>query len=167
MLRTRILLYSMLLAGSCLAQNEAAKPPAPEEKFFHLDFVVKEVEGGKTINSRSYTMTASTEKNAPNASTRTGSRVQMPVPGSGFQVYDIGTNLDCRNVKELPNGVTFGLGADITSVASEAASAPVVRTIRWSSPVIVPLRKPTVVFTSDDPSSRRQFQLEVTASPIR
>jgi hypothetical protein len=171
MLRTRIrfLLCSALLAGACFAQTDGAKPAAPEEKFFHLDLVVKEVEGGKTINSRSYTMTISTEKNAPNASTRNGSRVPVSNGPGNLQMYEVGTNLDCRNVKEISTGLAFGLSADITSIASEtgAPAPPVIRTVRWSSPVIVTLRKPTTVFTSDDPTSKRQFQLEVTATPIK
>jgi hypothetical protein len=32
--------------------------------------------------------------------------------------------------------------------------------------VIVPLKKPTVVFSSDDVASKRQMQLELTATPI-
>jgi hypothetical protein len=168
--RTRILLCSTLLAAACFAQNEA-KPPAPEEKFFHLDFALKEVDGGKTVNARSYTMTVSTEKSAPPALTRNSSRVPVQVQTNppGFNSFEVGTNLDCRNVKEISNGLTFILDASITSLASETGTPaqPIIRTVRWSSPVVVPLRKPTVVFTSDDPSSKRQFQLEVIATPIK
>jgi hypothetical protein len=32
--------------------------------------------------------------------------------------------------------------------------------------VIVPVKKPTVIFVSDDMSSKRQMQLELTATPI-
>jgi hypothetical protein len=39
--------------------------------------------------------------------------------------------------------------------------------VKWNAPVIVPLRKATVIFASDDPSSKRQMQLELTATPIK
>jgi hypothetical protein len=47
------------------------------------------------------------------------------------------------------------------------APAPVIRQVKWNAPVIVPLGKPTVIFSSDDPSSKRQMQLELTARPIK
>ena len=40
-----------LMAGACFAQNDGSKS-AELPKYFHLDFVVKELEGGKTINAR-------------------------------------------------------------------------------------------------------------------
>ncbi len=164
--RIQILLGIVLLAGLCFAQSEAPKTPAPEGKFFHLEFVVKEVNAGKTINSRSYGLTVSTERNS-SASTRNGSRVPVK-SGDSFQFLDIGTNLDCRDPREVATGLALSIAADITSPATEPdARYAVVRTIRWSSPVVVPLRKPTIVFTSDDPSSKNQFQLEVTATPIQ
>jgi hypothetical protein len=44
----------------------------------------------------------------------------------------------------------------------------VVRQAKWSSIVLIPIRKgPTVIFSSDDPASKRQLQLEVTATPLQ
>jgi hypothetical protein len=57
--------------------------------------------------------------------------------------------------------------AEVSSAAETTdAPAPVIRQVKWNSPVIVPLRKPTIIFSSDDPSSKRQMQLELTAIPI-
>jgi hypothetical protein len=44
--------------------------------------------------------------------------------------------------------------------------APVIRQNRWSSNVVVPLKKPTLIFASDDATSKRQMQLELTAAPV-
>jgi hypothetical protein len=43
---------------------------------------------------------------------------------------------------------------------------PSIRSNSWSSVVIVPLKTPTLIFSSDDPASKRQMQLELTATPI-
>jgi hypothetical protein len=43
---------------------------------------------------------------------------------------------------------------------------PVVRQNQWQAGVIVPLKKPTVVFSSDDLTTKRQMQVELTATPI-
>jgi hypothetical protein len=60
------------------------------------------------------------------------------------------------------------VAAEVSSAAETPdAPAPVIRQVKWNSPVIVPLGKPTVIFSSDDPSSKRQMQLELTARPIK
>ena len=45
-------------------------------------------------------------------------------------------------------------------------SAPMIRQNRWTSNVVVPLKKPTVIFSSDDLTTKHQMQLELTATPI-
>jgi hypothetical protein len=170
----------MLMAGGCFAQSEPAKAGAAqpaEKKFYHLDLVVKEVESGKTVNARAYSMNVAENERT---STRTGSR--LPVPSGGptvagktqFTFVDVGTNIDCSNAREVTqNQLALYVSVDISSVLNVSvgtepdASAPVVRQVKWSSPVIVQLRKPTTVFSSDDPTSKRQMQLEITASPIK
>jgi hypothetical protein len=44
---------------------------------------------------------------------------------------------------------------------------PVTRQNQWRSAVVIPVKKPTVVFSSDDVSSKRQLQLELTATPVK
>jgi hypothetical protein len=61
------------------------------------------------------------------------------------------------------------VSADLSTVQpSEAPNTPpIIRQNRWGSHVLVPLKKPTVIFSSDDLTTKRQMQLEVTATPIR
>ncbi len=47
-----------------------------------------------------------------------------------------------------------------------APGRPTIRQNRWTSVTIVPLKKPTLLFSSDDPMSKRQMQLELTVTPI-
>lgn len=170
---TRTLLAAVIVAGGCLGQTEPAKPgaPAPEPRYFHLDFVVKELDGGKTINSRAYAMTVSTD--IERTAVRSGNRVPVPsgarTPGNTqFNFVDVGTNIDCWKVKEAGDRLTLMVTATMTgAVETQDAPGPIIREVKWNSPVIVPLRKPTIVFSSDDPSTKRQMQLELTATPIR
>lgn len=169
---TRTFLLTVLMAGGCFAQSEPPKAAAPqpaEKKYFHLDFVVKELEGGKTINARAYAMNVATDNER--TSIRTGNKLPVPSGGPGskaFTFVEVGTNIDCWNAKEIQNQLALSVSVDISSAATEPdLPGPVVRQGKWSSPVIVPLRKPTVVFSSDDPTSKRQMQLEITASPIK
>jgi hypothetical protein len=168
-MKTRTLILVVLMAAGCFAQPEPAKPQPPEKKYFHLDIVVKQLDGGKVINSRAYAMTVATENER--TSIRTGGKVPLPVgdtPAKGFNFVDVGTNIDCSAVKEIQGQLALFLSVEISSATMEPnVPGPSLRQVRWGSPIIVQLRKPTTVFSSDDPTSKRQMQLEITASPIK
>jgi hypothetical protein len=156
-----------LAAGVCFGEDAAPV------RFFKLDFVVKEVDGGKVLNSRSYSATVSTKPNMT-CHIRTNSRIPVStsMDGNSFTFTNAGTNIDCGNVTELPGALSVTLTAEVTSVAQDASAGtvaarqPVVRENKWDSTVVVPLKKPTVVFSSDDATSKHQMQLELTATPI-
>ncbi len=166
---TMRLLTLALVAGACLAEDAAPT------KFYKLDFVVKEVEGAKLLNARTYSVVVSTKSAAPFASVviRTGSKVPVPTQSAAPSTYnylDVGVNIDCHEVREMQNGLSLQVEAEISSVLQESAAPyatpPTVRQNKWSSTVIVPLKKPTMVFSSDDATSKHQMQLELTATPI-
>jgi hypothetical protein len=153
-----------LLAGTCFAQN----PELP--KFYKLDFVVKEVEAAKVMNARSYSMTVSTDPPGVHSSMRTGSRV--PFGNTGQVTFlDVGVNIDCSSVKAEQDQLSLTVTAEISSILQESTTPtgahPIIRQNKWTSSVIVPIKKPTVIFSSDDATSKRQMQLELTATPIK
>lgn len=158
------------------AQNNGGQTtgePGKPVKYFHLDFVVKEVEDGHVVNSRNYSTTVNTDPGT-RPSIRAGSKVSFPTSGSAYQNFDVGVSIDCRDVQQMGSSLSLGIIAEVTSVIpitpEEAKSRdyypPVVRQNKWTSPVVIPLRKATTVFSSDDVSSRRKLQLEVTATPM-
>ncbi|HZU28064.1 MAG TPA: hypothetical protein VFA04_21215 [Bryobacteraceae bacterium] len=153
------------LAVSAIAQDAA---PA---KFYKLDFVVREVEGGHVLNARQYSTVVITGEKTPTAVIQTGSKVPFQSSPSSIQYADVGVNIDCDRVLEQGSDLSLSVSADISSVpesiSGSITAAPVVRQNKWRSNVLVPIRKPSVVFTADDTSSRRQMQLEVTATPMR
>ena len=157
------------LAGACFAQ-EGAK--APEPKFYHLDFAVKEMDSGKVVNSRRYSSTTATAGMPGDAgcSIRTGSKVPVPAAGttgnSVFTYIDLGVNIDCRAAKEIDGNLALNVTAEVSSAAT-SQNPPVVRQNRWNSSIFVPLGKPVVIFSSDDLTSKGQMQIELTATPIK
>ena len=160
------LVAAFLTAGVCSAADEPTK-------FFHLDFAVKEVDEGKVINSRSYSMVTSSSDRFGPPSVRTGSKVPIQKGGpDGVTFIDVGVSFDCHFEGEVGNSLMLHVGADISSIAtgSENSSSnllpPVIRQNRWSSSVIVPLGKPTTIYSSDDITSKRKVQIELTATPI-
>ncbi len=141
---------------------------APSIKFYKLNFVVKEVDAGKTISSHSYSLSASTDQGEP-YSIRIGSKVPSIDSSGKVSYFDLGTNFDVRNFKDLDGEIALRVSADVSSIVEdtvEKGRGPVIRMNRWSSAVSAKVGKPTVIFSSDDLSSKRQMTVELTATPI-
>jgi hypothetical protein len=180
MRKLAILCILPIVACFCGIQSsaqEAASQSAPTKTadgpvhFYHLEFVVQELGAdGKPTNSRVYTIDANTDRINRNTSIRTGSRVPVPTSTSAFQYVDLGVKIDVRNLHAMDGKLSLEVAADVSSLSTSTAStqqgAPVIRTNSWQAPVLIPVNKATVVFTSDSLDSKGNMQLQVTAKPI-
>jgi hypothetical protein len=137
-------------------------------KCYKLEFVIKEVESSKILNSRSYSMVISSVD-------RSNVRAISKVPfankqGTSTEVQQIsvGVSIDVHGVKEMDGRLSFTASVDISALKEDGTvqSTPVIRQNYWNSTVVVPLKKPTLVFSSDNTDSKRQMQVEVTAIPF-
>jgi hypothetical protein len=162
--------WLMPILGVALSAAAFAQTEAP--KFYKLDYVVKEVEGGKVVNSRVFSTMLAVQvpgREAHPASIRAGGRVPVRSENN-TQFYDLGVNIDARELRESQGDLSLYLSVDINTVTQEATGGiPVTltRANKWSGSVLVPVKKPTVVFASDDVSSKRQIQLELTGTPVK
>lgn len=153
-------------AATCFADE----PPTPG-RFYRLHFVVQEVDGNKIVNSREYDATASTESGG-DCSIRTESHLMLSTGPSSMQGYLVDVKIDASRLRETSTGVSLQLRASLDTLAGEQEQdmtknhGPVVRANNWSSPFLTPLRKPIVVFSSDDLTSKHKMQLVLTATPI-
>jgi hypothetical protein len=166
------------LAQDAPKTQETAKAPEPPAHYYRLEFVVQELgTDGKPVNSRSYTGTASTGRLDGMVSVRTGSRIPVVTGSSSgatneknVQYLDVGVNIDARDAHEVDGMLAVRLNAEISSLAAPAGASepptPIIRQTRWQAPVLIPIHKPTVVFTSDDLDSKGSTQLVVTATSI-
>jgi hypothetical protein len=168
---------------------QAAKPPEPPAHYYHLEFVVQEMGAdGKPTNSRTYSTIVGTERHDQWSQIRTGSRVPIitgalhgPTGESAeakleyqYQYIDIGVSINTENVHEIGQHLAIYLKAEISSLAPEPAPStasglindPIVRQNSWQAPVLIPIGKPTVVFSSDALENRGAMHLVVTATPI-
>lgn len=169
MFRTLALIAVLASPVHTIAQDTA---PA---KFFRLDFLVKEMEGSKTVNSRAYSTLVSTDTTPfVKASIRTGSKVPVQNTAGQFTYVEVGVNIDCERVKLEDQQLSLSVTAEISSVLQEPPPnsgpgivQPTIRQNKWSSPVLIPLRKSTILFSADDLTTKRQMQLEVTATPVK
>ncbi|HEY1945488.1 MAG TPA: hypothetical protein VGG97_00670 [Bryobacteraceae bacterium] len=157
------LLAVAMAAGTAFGQD------AGPVKSYKLEFVVKEVEGAKTLNSRAYSMVALGDKS--DSSIRTSSRIMVTKqsPNSSQMVnVDLGVRIDTRVITEADNRLSLFVKVDVTSSSGDpsAPNLPVTRQNQWGSTLAVPLKKPTLIFSSDFLDAKQQMQIEVTAIPF-
>jgi hypothetical protein len=163
------LLLGVFLCARVIAQdkNAATQPPPPKPMIaYKLDFSLNELEDGKKVNTRHYSMNLMGQRKELKIGTR------VPIQSEGkIEYLDIGTYITAHLERPEPP-VVLDVDAEISSLPtpSEAATntaAPLIRWARIGATTVVIPDKPTVIGTVDDPGSRRQFQLEVIATKLQ
>ena len=158
---------------SAPAKSTAETKPAPVAAdspvhAYRLDFSVNELEDGKKINSRQYSL----HLNADDANEiKIGTRVPVEAGHEQFQYMDVGTSIWCR-IGERPDGVPLTVRAEISNFAipdqaTGHESRPTIRQFKINASTLALPGKPMVVGSVDDPNSKRQFQLEVMVTKLK
>jgi hypothetical protein len=181
MLKKTIVVATLVLAVMAVAESRkasaqeasATKAPDAEKQAYRIDFSVNELEDGKKINSRQYSMNL----NAGDSSEiKIGTRVPIEEKAGEFSYLDVGTNVWCRlrdrnNDAWLGNAVLLSVRSEISNFAVPDQQGqnmrPLLRQLKIEASTLAQLGKPLVVGSVDDPNSKRQFQLEVTATQLR
>jgi hypothetical protein len=157
----RYFLAAFFISMSCFAQET----PPDSSRFYKLEFTLKELSGGKVTNSRSYVTIGRSQHN--NQSIRTGDKLPVAQGGGAFTYLDVGVNIDVTDLAQTGNDLRLHVTSDISNAEKDPAlPAPIIRQTRWSSSVVLPLKKPTILFSSDSTGSKSQTQLELTATPL-
>jgi hypothetical protein len=169
-----------LLAGAAeIASAQESGAPPTEQKAekvqtaYRLDFSVNEMEDGKKINIRQYSMNS---RSGDGNEIKIGTRVPVDSKEGQVQYLDVGTNLWCRlrdqtDVTGLSGNVLLNVRADITNFAIPEQQGqqvrPVLRQLKIEASTVGVPGKSVIVGSVDDPNSKRQFQLEVTVTKLR
>jgi hypothetical protein len=185
--RSRIaaFLSAVLLAPALLcAQNTQDTPEISSAQTGpHLKLVYRTLQigaDGKAASSHSYsTIVAANTGHASPSQIRSNDRVPIAVANAAgvintqYQYQNVGTNIDTSGAKLSGSQLTVNLSVELNEVAKNDVAtektipAPVVRQLKWQSDVIVTVGKPTIVFTSDNPSDTGKTELELTATEIK
>lgn len=154
------------VSSTKVAEKDAPKPT----EAYRLDFSINELEDGKKINSRQYSMNLT--KNQPQE-IKIGTRIPIEnVNRQGETQYmDVGTNITGR-LQVHNDQLELFVNAEMTNFAiPEQAtgheSHPVIRQLKIGGSTLAVLGTPMVIGSADDPNSRRQFQVEVTMTKLR
>jgi hypothetical protein len=150
---TTALIMTLMFAtgvGEATAQDSGAAKPTPAAvepgHAYRLDFLVSEIDDGKKMNTRQYSM--------------------------NLNATSIWCQLRDRNdVAWLGNDLLMSVRSEISNFAVPEQQGqnvrPLLRQLRINASTIVAPGKPMVMGSVDDPNSKRQFQLEVTATKLK
>ena len=138
---------------------------------FVLRFVAKELEGGRVINTREYSVRTYVDSTYyAEAQIRTGARVPVstgPPGGSNFTYIDVGINFDLHKIQLAGPNLNMQVEADISSYKdAPSGSQPVIQSNRWLGSVTIPIGKTATIFSSDDVVSKRTLQVDLTVTRI-
>jgi hypothetical protein len=168
-----------LLSGVKPAQAQDDQKPVHA---YRLDFSLNELEGEKKINTRHYSMNLNVPGDRQDI--KIGTRVPVAsasfpasapsgsVVSTEFQYLDVGTHISC-SLKEHGDELELHAESEISNIDAEpvgekyGVSAPVIRQIKITGSTVVVPGKAIVIGSADDPTSNRQFQLEVTVTKLR
>lgn len=146
----------------------ATKNAEAEASVFRVSYKVNEVENGKTINSRSYTIMA---KAGNRASAHIGSKIPVAFQGK-LDYHDVGMAFSCTirpqegnvAVHSEFNMNTVANGQPASSSTPPPMSPPVMRQFFLSDDTVATLGKPAFVGSIDDVASNRHYVIEVTVT---
>ena len=157
--------------------DSAVKKEAPEkelapEAFYKLAFNISEIENGKPVNQREYSMVSRNNDGRP-VSIKSTTRVPINSPEKQIQYLDAGLDIRCFAPREVAGKIAVNCDVVISNFvvpdqSTEARNSvgPVLRTTNTSAWAVVTLGKPTVMSIIDDVNSKKRIQIEVTATKI-
>jgi hypothetical protein len=161
------------VAASAPAQDTAPKTSsAPQaqvtQRPYRLDFTLTELESGKKIDTREYSMNLSPAGGGGRV--QIGTRVSTGTKADGTPQYiDIGTLL-IGMLYMRDGALMMNANCDVSSIVPDAAKVdgrPVLRTLTISNSTAVVEGKTVLVGTADDPDSKHEFELEVTVTEMK
>jgi hypothetical protein len=147
------------------SQNDQTtkKETSRDSSIYRVSYKVNEVENGKTINSRSYTLMARVgEREAVNI----GSRVPVAFQGK-LDYHNVGMALSCTirpAGEKLVVHSEFNLNTIADKEPASVLPPPVTRQFYLQDDPVATLGKPTFVGSIDDIASNRRYVIEVTVT---
>ena len=177
---TTIALVLFLLSVAAVPQavaQETAKETGPKLKpadSYKVEFTVNELDNGKKINSRTYSMQIRVEATPTWGALkhlRVGSRVPTSVGGNPGQVQymDVGMNIDCRLMPMGDGKVAVDARLEYSHLEgdpSRESQTPVVRHVSSDVEAIVSLDKPAELAEMDDVASTHRYTFEVKVTKL-
>jgi hypothetical protein len=147
-----------------------ARPAEKQVAAYHVDISINELDDGKKINTRHYSINVTDDD--PAKELKIGTRVPVDSEQGKFDYLDVGTSIFCHMITRQPGSLSLQVKAEISNFAvpdpaARGTGAPLIRQMTIAGGTLVIPDKPIVIGSVDDPNSKRQYQLEVTITKLR
>jgi hypothetical protein len=166
-----IALASALQAQETPKSTEQSKRPAI--RVYKVSFSIYELEDGKKINERNYSLPVNSVDGNPRPGfIKVGTRVPIASGERQITYIDVGMNIDCDVVEQAEKFVLSST-LDISSFAlpdqnadPRAGGNPILRQVKQHFVTLLAPGKPTLVTSIDDTNSKKRMQVEATVTRI-
>ncbi len=153
------------------SDDNKAKAERPEKPAhaYRIDISVNEMEDGKKINTRHYSLF---QNSGEWSRVDISSRVSVSTPRTLLEAISVGTTINCK-LNESGEDIALEVRGDFNHLLmspedrDQHGARPVVQQMSVNGSTLVTLGKPAVIAVVDDPSSNRQFQLEATVTKLK
>jgi hypothetical protein len=134
------------------------------EGFYRLDFVIREMDGEKIVDTRNYSMWVQVEMQK---TVKAVSEVRVPA-GSSVNIKTIGVSISCY-VSETDSLPWISMNASITDMMppEKTGDAPLFRNIGIESMALLSPGKSVTVSKVEDPITKHRFQVDVTGTKLK
>jgi len=178
-----LLILALLTALPCIQAQQQSEPPVKDELdgkprlpvpnprrqdkpegFYRLDFVIREMDGEKVLDTRNYSMWVQVEMQK---TVKAVSEVRVPA-GNSVNIKTIGVSISCY-VSETDGLPWINMNASITDMMppENAGDFPAFRNIGMESIAPLSLGKSVTVSKVEDPITKHRFQVDVTGTKLK
>jgi hypothetical protein len=182
MRRILIVVITVLCVTAVVAQDNKPEPAKQQVRSdfswarspYRLEFVVKELDDSKVINTRSYSMMmqSSEERGRSFGEVKAGSRVPVVTTskeGQPSTVYmDVGVNINAQLWIMPDSNLLLSANTEVSSLAdAQTGPNPIVRQMHTNTTGEVTVGKSNQLAIVDDPISKHRFEIDVTPTKLR
>jgi hypothetical protein len=172
-----VLLVLFTLAAGLAAQesqsagSEKAPPAAKALAAYKVEYILREMQGARAINSRQYSAIVEDGKRSE---IKAGTRVPVATGNNQWQYIDIGVNL-AFTVQATNTLIELNTTLEMSSVSSSdegkaqwaQGGGPLIRQARTSFTTVVHEGQLTVIGSVDDVTSTNHYEIAVTVTKMK
>jgi hypothetical protein len=178
------LILMFLTVGTLAAQQETTKTgkESPEKDIvtkiavmpaYKLAFSIYELQDGKKINQREYSMVAQADNHGGNK-LKIGTKVPIDTGSDNFTYVDVGFELECSVAETINNKLAVNVDISISNFAipeqnadpRTAGKRPLLRVVTQRVHALLTPGKSQIITSMDDVNSTKRMQIEVTATKM-
>jgi hypothetical protein len=159
-MKSTLAVTCFLFAGALLAQD------AP---VYRLNFALREMEAGKIVNTRNYTLLALSQSN-----TKLNIGAKIPIASGAnhaqYSYVDVGVSVRAQ-VRERGSLLQLNANLEVSNLGADRENAdrpaPRIQQLRAEIDTVITPGQATPVVTLDDPLGSRHYEVEVTATKTK